>query len=342
MKTNLLDSYVAEVGKHLPRKNRADIEAEIRSTLEDMLEERRQGKTQDEDALVLSLLKEYGAPKQVAATYKPAQYLISPRMYPIFEMVTGIVLVVLFAVSLFGFGIGMVKTGFTGAEFLTEIGKWLGGLFTGLTAALGNIVLVFAIIERTRAADEFEKEFKDWDPAELTREPDPAQTSIAEFIAAIIFTALGLVVLNLYPNLIAISFFNDNHVWTSIPIFTKVFFGFLIWINLQSVLQIVFNGFMLSQREWKPATRLMGLAVDVLGAVLAVSILKTPGIFAITSASLAEMNIPGEAADILARMFNFIPTIILAIVVLATIVKVIQTLIQIVKGMSAPQYPRKN
>jgi len=34
---NLIDKYIAEVGKHLPRKQRADIEAEIRSTLEDML-----------------------------------------------------------------------------------------------------------------------------------------------------------------------------------------------------------------------------------------------------------------------------------------------------------------
>ncbi len=40
---NLIDRYIAEVGKHLPRKNRADIEAEIRSTLEDMLDERKQG-----------------------------------------------------------------------------------------------------------------------------------------------------------------------------------------------------------------------------------------------------------------------------------------------------------
>jgi uncharacterized protein (UPF0216 family) len=39
---NLIDKYIAEVGKHLPRRNRSDIEAEIRSTLEDMLDERKQ------------------------------------------------------------------------------------------------------------------------------------------------------------------------------------------------------------------------------------------------------------------------------------------------------------
>jgi len=40
---NLIDRYVAEVGKHLLLvKGRKDIENELRSTLEDMLEERAQ------------------------------------------------------------------------------------------------------------------------------------------------------------------------------------------------------------------------------------------------------------------------------------------------------------
>ena len=49
---NLLDRYVSEVGKYLPRKNRADIEAEIRSTLEDMIEERNQAGAADEAAVI--------------------------------------------------------------------------------------------------------------------------------------------------------------------------------------------------------------------------------------------------------------------------------------------------
>jgi hypothetical protein len=151
---NLLDKYVAEVGKHLPRKNRTDIEAEIRSTLEDMLEERSQGQAVG-DEMVKSLLKEYGSPKKVASTYKPKQYLIGPRMFPIFELVTKIVLTVLFVISLFGLGIGLAKTGLSGADVLSEVGGWAAGLFSGLTAALGNIVLVFVIIERTQVVNDF-------------------------------------------------------------------------------------------------------------------------------------------------------------------------------------------
>ena len=67
---NLIDKYVVEVGKHLPRKNRADIEAEIRSTLEDMLDERTQATGPADEATILQVLKEYGAPREVAAKYK--------------------------------------------------------------------------------------------------------------------------------------------------------------------------------------------------------------------------------------------------------------------------------
>jgi len=42
MNTNLIDNYVSEVGRRLPRKTRSDIEAEIRSILQDMLDERSQ------------------------------------------------------------------------------------------------------------------------------------------------------------------------------------------------------------------------------------------------------------------------------------------------------------
>ena len=84
---NLIDKYIAEVGKHLPRKNRTDIEAEIRSTLEDMLDERKQADSRPEEELVMELLKEYGAPVEVAAKYKPHPYLIGPRLFPLFESV---------------------------------------------------------------------------------------------------------------------------------------------------------------------------------------------------------------------------------------------------------------
>ena len=340
---NLIDRYIAEVGKHLPRKNRADIEAEIRSTLEDMLDERKQGDGPADEATVLQLLKEYGSPREVAATYQTHQhqYLIGPRLFPIFERVVRIVLAIVVGASLIGLGVGLAEKGFSGPEFVSTLGEWAGGLFSGLIAAFGNIVLVFAIIERTRAAEEFKKEFeeesKDWDPKELKSEPASDQIDIADHIATIIFTFLGLVVLNLYPNLFAVRYPSDG-TWVTLLILTESFFQFLPWINIMGLLQILFSGFMLSQKAWITSTRILGILMDIAGMVLAVVIMRTPEIFNITPASLTSIGM-AESAEELSRLFSFLPTLIIVIVVVVTSIKVIKTMFRLFSGNPRPPYP---
>lgn len=337
---NLIDKYIAEVGKYLPRKSRADIEAEIRSTLEDMLEERTQasgGKGPADEATILQLLKEYGSPREVAATYKAPQYLIGPRLFPIFEMVLRVVLIVVAGASLLGLAVSLARTELTGPEFVTALGQWLGGLLTGLVAAFGNIALVFGIIERTRVADRFEKEFKEWDPKELKSEPGPDQVDLADHIAVIIFTILGLVVLNIYPNVLSIRYSSDG-AWIVLPILTVAFFHFLPWINIMGLLEIILNGFMLSQRDWTPVTRIFSILVDMAGMILAVVILRTPGIFGITPEALTTMGI-GPGAENLSRLFNMVPTIIIIIVVATTAVQVGKSLLRLFSAETKSPYP---
>ncbi len=340
---NLIDKYVAEIGKHLPRKNRADIEAEIRSTLEDMLDERMQGNGPADEATVIQLLKDYGAPREVADKYRThqTQYLIGPRLFPIFERVLRIVLAIVIGASLIGLGVGLSKTGLVGTGFVSTLGEWFGGLFSGLIATFGNIVLVFAIIERTQAAKEFEKEYqkesKDWDPKELQNEPNPDKVDLADHIATLIFTALGLVVLNLYPNLFAIRFASDG-TWVTLPVLTEAFLSFLPWINILGLLQIIFSGFMLGQRDWTPVTRISGIIIDVAGMILAVIILRTPNIFGITPEALTSIGMT-DAADTLSQLFNVLPNLILVIIVIVTTIKVIKTLLKLFSSTSKSPYP---
>jgi HAAS len=334
---NLIDKYIAEVGKYLPRKNRTDIEAEIRSTLEDMLDERKQGNGPADEVTVMELLKEYGSPREVAATYKTHQYLIGPRLFPIFEMILRIVLAVVAGASLIGLGLSLSKIDLAGPAFTSAIGEWFGSLISGLIAAFGNITLIFAVIERTQIANKFEKEFKEWDPKELRSEPDPDKIDLPDHIATIIFTFLGLVVLNLYPNLLSIRYPSDG-TWITLPVLTEVFFRFLPWINIMGLVQMVFNGFMLSQRDWTPVTRILGILVDIAGMVLAVVILRTPDIFGVTPGALNAIGIT-ESADNLSRLFNSLPTIIIIIVVLATAIKVIKSLLRLFSVKSKSPYP---
>lgn len=333
---NLIDKYVVEVGKYLPRKGRADIEAEIRSTLEDMLEERKQAETASE-AEVIQLLKEYGAPREVAAKYASHPYLIGPRLFPLFEMILRIVIAVVTAVSILGLGVSLAKTGFADAAFLPALKDWFLNLMSGLVAAFGNIALVFAIIERLPAAKKFEEDAKEWDPKELKEARDPDLIDLPDHIATIIFTVLGLVVLNLYPNLLAIHI-GSNGDMTTVSVLTEAFFRFLPWINILGVLQIVFNGFMLSQKEWQTSTRVSSIVMDIAQAVLSVVILTTPAIFGVTPEALRAAGVQ-ESAEALSQLVNAIPMVVLAIVVVITAIKVIKSALQLFQGRTKPLYP---
>ena len=101
---DLIDRYVHEVGRHLPRKNRSDIQTELHSLLVDMLEDR--AGPDPSEAEVVEFLQEYVEPRTVAASYAPqAQYLIGPVLYPLFQLVSGITLVAVIGAQMLAWGV---------------------------------------------------------------------------------------------------------------------------------------------------------------------------------------------------------------------------------------------
>ena len=335
---NLIDKYIAEVGKHLPRRNRLDIEAEIRSTLEDMLEERKQAQGVMDDATVIELLKKYGTPRKVAESYTGPRYLIGPRMYPIFELVTRIVLIVLFAVSLAGLGISLSKSSLVGPEFLKTIGSSALGLLTGLISAFGNIVLVFAILERVLPAREFDKELDDWDPAELAKEPDPDRVKFGEQIFELFFLALFLIVFNLYPGVIGLGFFSEGE-WVFItPVLTGAFVSYLPWINVLFLLQIAFNVYLLRQGLWTTGLRIANGLLELGSIALAVAMLRGPDLVSLTTEQLAGTPLE-DSARFFVTMGNLIPLLVLTVVIIVSSIEVAQTVYNLLKRRSSAPYP---
>jgi len=336
-KMKLIDRYIAEVGRHLPRKQRADIDAEIRSTLEDMLEERKQAEDAESEAEVIELLKEYGAPRDVADSYVGPRYLIGPRIYPTFELVTRIVLIVLFGIALAGLGLGLAQSSLTGAEFLKTIADSALGLFGGLITAFGNIVLAFAILERVLPAKEFEEE-EEWDPSKLAQEPDPDRVKFGEQIFETFFLVVFLVIFNLYPGVVGIGFFNEND-WVFIsPILTEAFFSYLPWLNILILLQIGFNIILLRRGWWNTGLRVANIVLEVAGIALAVAMLRGPDLASLLPAQLAGTPLE-DSARLFVTLANLIPILVLTIVIIVSSIEVAQMIYKIVKSRPSPPYP---
>ena len=334
---NLIDKYIAEVGKHLPRKQRADIEAEIRSTLEDMLEERKQADGQISEKQVVGLLKEYGAPREVAESYTGPRYLIGPRVFPIFELVTRIVLIVLFAIALAGLGLSLAGSSLSEPEFLKRIGESALDLLGGLITVFGNLVLAFAILERVLPAKEFEEE-EEWDPTELAREPDPDRVKFGEQIFETFFLIVFLVLFNLYPGAIGIGFFNEND-WVFIsPILTDAFFSYLPWINILILLQLGFNIFLLRSGWWNNGLRVANIVLELAGIALAVAMLRGPELAAVSPTQLAGTPLE-DSSQIFIALAKWIPTLVLTIVIIVSSIEVAQMVNRIIKSRPSTPYP---
>src|SRR5574340_1772827 len=284
----LIDLYAAEVGKRLTLKGRGDIEAELRSTLEDMLEDlsRKAGRPADE-AMTLELLKDYGPPDKVAATYNPHPYLIGPLLFPFFERVLKIVISVLVTVLLITLGIRLGSQPLAGLQLGKAIGEGLLGILNGALQAFGNVVLVFAILERVAPSSEFkmDEEKKSWDPASLRKVEKVETVKPWETIATILLTVAALVLFNGYSQVIGVHYVKDG-IWRSIPILTDAFFRWMPYINMLWALQLALYLVVYRQGRWQSATKWASMALEAGAVVIGYLLLSGPPIVAIPAQAL--------------------------------------------------------
>jgi hypothetical protein len=302
----LIDRYVLEVGKRLPLvRGRRDIENELRSTLEDMLEDRAQkaGRPADE-AMEMELLREYGAPHKVAATYNPTPHLIGPRLFPFYTMVLKIALGVQAIVLLVLLGIQIAtQPAVTANQFLSAIGTGLSGLFSAMLSAFGTITLVFAVLERyVPTAEARIDEELEWDPASLLKEPEPEDVKMWGPIAEIVLISIAISIFNFNPQWVGFHFLSDGK-WVVLPVLSQAFFRWMPLINITWVAQIILDGMLLSTGRWETPTRLVDIAIKILQIVIGFLLLTGPSILAITPESLQATGVfDAEAARTLGTM----------------------------------------
>lgn len=309
---NLIDRYVNEVGRRLPRKQRSDVQDELRSLLQDTMEDRFGDQPTEDD--VVALLEDFGSPEKMAASYRPSgQYLVGPELYPLFKIVLGAVLL---AVT-----IGLTAAFFMGAVVTTpeisDIGQrllgYLDGYLKALTGSFALIVIVFAILQRLGVQPDLDEK-DEWNPRDLPDVKDVDVVGRAESIAGIAAAAVFLVLLNVFSDRIGIVV-----SWRDEPILNNIAQDNLVWLNLAIILGLLLNIVLLWKGRWHLYTRMAKLAIDLLWVYIIYQIVNAleAGKQTMIDAGLTE-PLPGMIVTI-----GYVILAVVAIMIVVNFVKVV-------------------
>lgn len=239
---SLIDRYVAEVGRHLPGTEREDIEKEIRSALEDTIEENVEKSDKPaNDESISAVLKQFGDPELLAQKYSPRKrYLIGRTWYEIYMQIlkrvlgTALPIVWLFQV-------------FVKYDASDKFGQFLTQSF-GVAFEIGIhiwfwITITFVILEHAgvKPSELDGGENREWSPDLLPALPKKRQISftdaITDLITSIVSIVGGIVLLSISPAIL-----HPNFLKLWIPAFLVI-----------AVLIFIHDLFKLKIGNWTPA-----------------------------------------------------------------------------------------
>jgi len=277
----LIDRYVHEVGEHLPRRLRADVQTELRSLLLDAVEERaREAGRPADSELVKRVLREFGTPQEVAAGYAPSpQHLIGPRLFPTYRIAVGIMGLVVAALLLAFFVAGVVRTIHRPDDAITlgSALSVLGRIFHTALFNFGLLTLVFAIVERVQQHREMTG--KAWDPAALPPVDDPDRISPAGHVFSLYAILVFAILFNFYPQWVAIFGFTPKVGAWHWPLLLPAFQMYLPLLNLWWALAFTLNIVVLRQGRWRQETRWAEFALGLVAIGILVMVILGPPVF---------------------------------------------------------------
>lgn len=318
----LVERYVHQVGRHVPPKERAEIEAELRSQIQDQLDDRFGGSPTQAD--VVAVLTELGDPRKMAVSYGGERYLIGPDLYPYMMGVLryGWLLVPEIVIFLTVFG-AMVSS-----QQTSVIGLLIESLVSAAQATLifsAVVVLIFAIIQHSgEKLDDMKKAFN---PLELPEVDEPG--SVDRFEAAFgiaIGTFLALVSLYWLRVGGLTLRFDLNNPGDVIPV--PVHWLFLLIIT--TIVMVILHLLALRRSRWSIALWLSQGVLELIGAFGVYFVFLRPLFERLSVAVPGLFNIP---------LFDRSPEIIAASMAIITLLDKGSKLVKLMnyrRGSAAP------
>ena len=327
--TDLVHRYLFAVGEELPARLRADVTQELRTLVEDKLDDRARvlGKPIDV-ALVAYVLQEIGEPGEVARRFDPSpQYLVGPRFYPAFVKITKIGLV--------GLAVMVLLTTVLGRAFSPEGPQSLLTLATpirlltlyfkiGITL-FGEAVIILAILERTKLGQKVTSS-RQWDPRDLAEVPEAEEDRVSVVGAAVDLSLaiLFAAVLNFFPEWLGIVMVNRFGRPALVP-FTDLgvhlpLLAVDVWLALAVALKLI----VLGQRRWTKPTRWAEVGLGLFGVAV---------VFEIAARSTLHAPAFAPAFGPVLAVFGWL----LYIVPFAVLVGPLLRVVRLVRGRSEPE-----
>lgn len=325
--SDLVERYVHQVGRYLPKKERADIEAELRSLIQDQLDDRFEAAPSQTD--IAAVLAEFGDPRQMAASYNREQYLVGPDLYPYMMMILRHVWVIVPTVVIF--------LNIFGALVSSSQGTLLGLLVETLVSVLQStlifsavVVLIFGFIQRI--ITELDEKDKGFDPLTLPKVDDPHTVDRFEGTFGLVIGAFMLLVLSYFLQVGGLTLrFNLSDPGDVIPVPMTWLMLLIGAIIAMLILQI----WVMRRNRWNISLWLIETILEVFGSVCLYFTVYEPLLGRILIAVPSLTNV---------SFINSVPEIIVIVFALITLVGRGSRLVALwnYRNTSAPVFPVKS
>ena len=282
--------------------------------------------------MAVELLKEYGAPNKVAASYLPPRYLIGPQLYPTFITVLKIVLTVVVVLVLIQFGLSLARAG----QSLQDVGmifvELLGNLTSGVMQVFGTLVLVFAIIQFT--SPNLKVPDAEWDPRKLKPvDLYEKQVKPVDLALELVFSVVFILLFNLYIDRVGVYFFQEEN-WLFLPVLTQTFYTYIPALTVMWALTAVKDLWVLRDNRWTTATRWFAVGLTLLNMGITLAMLLGEPIVALSleaQATMVSMGVPADTVALFEQGIALSVRLVLAIILIGSGVDLVKSLYELIR-----------
>lgn len=270
----LLERYLHQIKRYLPKKDKEEVTKELHSLLLDNLD-RKLEETNDQEQALYDVIKAFGDPIDVAYRYRNEQPLITKELRPIMVIVMQVTAITLPGALLLATLVSYFNqaANFKVMELLLEFAYALPGIIQSVGLALMFIFGAFLLISVT-LKPKFEFQKKEFDPNELTPIPKSVfKVSMFEEIINILFSVLFLYLINLQRGLIAV-YYEGNRV----PVLNENFEQLLPLLNISVFIALGLSIYHLYVRRKNIVSKSLQLLQGIYSVILLV-ILSSSDIF---------------------------------------------------------------